>query len=400
MCTDHFIQSNIQNTLLHGEQFCAGPDQLFTGRVAVPFVRQLIQGIEHAAAQADILLMVKSELFRDRVGGPESDPPDVVRQAVGILLHDLYAFISIGLIDLRCMARGDVMPLQEEHDVLDFLLLDPALFDPFHTDFSDSRDLQQIVRRSLDHFQRILAEFLHDLFGVFWADSLHQPASQIFLYAVNGCRQSLLELLDRELPAVSGVHFPESAQIKNAPDMHIRHLADDRHEVLKVLCPALDDRVSVLGILIRDALDDAPQMFHALSPAFLSERLLNVRPRWRMGVSLRSLYYSSYGLSAPGGTGRIGRPAKSGSRFRFMGLLYVISPFLSRYGLPGQHSSAMQEISGDLSPLTNRWASGRLIKAYTQTHGNVQGSGLVLCPLTLTRIPRQVSRVRPEFVMI
>ena len=181
------------------------------------------------------------------------------------------------------MARGDVMPLQEEHDVLDFLLLDPALFDPFHTDFSDSRDLQQIVRRSLDHFQRILAEFLHDLFGVFWADPLHQPASQIFLYAVNGCRQGLLELLDRELPAVSGVHFPESAQIKNAPDMHIRHLADDRHEVLKVLCPALDDRVSVLGILIRDALDDAPQMFHALSPAFLSERLLNVRPRWRTG---------------------------------------------------------------------------------------------------------------------
>ena len=76
-------------------------------------------------------------------------------------------------------------------------------------------------------------------------------------------------------------------------------------------------------------------------------------------------------MSVSGGPEHTACPAKSISGFRFMGLLYVISPFLSRYALPSakqempeKSSPWQQETSREPSPLTNRRASGRLIKAY------------------------------------
>ena len=209
--------------------------------------------------------MVKSHLFRDRVRGPEADAPYVIRQTIGILLHDLNAFIAIGLKDFCRVAGADIMPLQEDHDIADLLLLLPALFDPFYTDAANPRYFQQLLRPLFDHVQGIFAELPDDLLGVFGPNPLDQAAAQIFFHAVDCGRQCLFKGLDRELPAVFGVHFPETAQGKHTAHMYIRHFPYDRDQLLKAFGPAFDDTIAVLWILISDPFDHAPQMFQFLS---------------------------------------------------------------------------------------------------------------------------------------
>ena len=125
-------------------------------------VRELIQGIEDPAAQAHIFLMVESHLFRNGIRRFEPDTPDIICQAIRIFLHYLDAVIPIGLVDLGRMAGRDIVTLQKEHDVLDLLLLLPALLDPLHADLPDAGHLQQAVRILLDHVQRIGTKLLHD----------------------------------------------------------------------------------------------------------------------------------------------------------------------------------------------------------------------------------------------
>ena len=208
--------------------------------------------------------MVKAHLFRDDIRRPETDAPDIIRKTVGILLYDPDAVISVGLVDPGGMAGRDVVALQEEHDVLDLLLLQPALFDPLHTHLADAGHLQQQIRILLDHVQRLRPELPYDAAGELRAHALDQTAAEILLNAVDRRRQRLLKSLHGKLAAVLAVDPPGTPEIQHASHMHIRHGAHYRHQILIALRPALDDRVAVFRILVSDAFHNAPQMFHLL----------------------------------------------------------------------------------------------------------------------------------------
>ena len=229
--------------------------------------RKLIQGVQNTAAQAHIFLMVKPHLFRDGICRLKSDTPDIVCQAVRVFLHHLDAVIPIGLIDLGCMAGRNIMTLQKEHDILDLLLLLPALLDPLYADFADPGHFQKTIRILLDHVQRIGSELFYDPSGKLRSDPFYKAASKVFFNAKYRSRQRLLERFHGELPAILRINPPIAAEIQNTSHVHIRHGADYRHQILITLCPALDDRVSIFRILVRDALNHTPQVFHdTLSP--------------------------------------------------------------------------------------------------------------------------------------
>ena len=239
-------------------------------------LREPVQGIKNAAPQADIFFLLKAHLLSDGIRGFKADSPDVIRKAVGVFLHDLYALVPIGLVDLGRVARADIMALEKEHDVLYLFLLLPAAFDPLHPQLPDAGDLDQPVGIFFDHVQCIRAELLHDPLCKFRADSLDKAAPEIFLDPVDGRRQCLLVGFHRKLPAVFCIHLPAAGQRQYAPDVYLRHGADDGHQILVTLCAALDDGIPVLLVLICNSLYDAAKALHSfLSFIFMADGVLS-----------------------------------------------------------------------------------------------------------------------------
>ena len=60
------------------------------------------------------------------------------------------------------MGSIHLMALQKEHDILDLLLLLPALLNPFYADLPYPFHRNEFIRRILNHIQRILSELLDD----------------------------------------------------------------------------------------------------------------------------------------------------------------------------------------------------------------------------------------------
>ena len=121
------------------------------------------------------------------------------------------------------MARGYVMALQEEHDVLDLLLLLPALFDPVHANTSDAGHIKQAVRIIFDDVQCISSKLPDDPPCEGRADPLDQAAPQIFFDPVDSRRKRLLKCLHEKLAPIPCIDLPGSAKVQYAPHMDIRH---------------------------------------------------------------------------------------------------------------------------------------------------------------------------------
>ena len=213
--------------------------------------------------------MAESHFFRDDIGGPKADPPDVIRQAIGVFLNDGNTLGAIGLEDLCRVAGAHVVPLQKEHDIFDLLLLLPALFHLVHTCLSDSGHTKQSVRVALDHLQRILAESLHDPAGKLGTDPPDQSAPQIFFYSVHCRGERLLEALSGKLPAVLCVDLPAAGQLQDTSHMYLGHGSDYRHQFPEALGPAPDHGITVHLIMVGNALDNAAQLFHRCQTSYI-----------------------------------------------------------------------------------------------------------------------------------
>ena len=159
------------------------------------------------------------------------------------------------------------MFLKKEHDVLDFPLLLPALFDLLDPGLSDSGHSHQPVGIRLDHLQGVPAELFHDPSSKLGTDPFDQAAPEIFFDSIYSGRQCLLKGFGRKLPAVFRVNLPGSFQDQDAAHMHLRHHAYHRHQIAEPLCPAFDHRVSVQFIMKCDAFNNTAQLFHSFPSA-------------------------------------------------------------------------------------------------------------------------------------
>ena len=209
--------------------------------------------------------MTESHFFGDRVRRPETDPPDIVGESVGILLYDGNALTAIGLEDLRRMAGAHIVALQKEHDIFDLLLFRPALFDLVDTGLSDPGHMKKSVGIILDHFQGIPAEGLHDPAGIFGSDPSDHSAAEVFFNPVDRSGKRLLKALNRKLAAVLCVDPPAAGQLQDTPDMDFRHQTDNCHQFAKSFGPAAYHGITVHFIMVGNALNNAAQFFHKYS---------------------------------------------------------------------------------------------------------------------------------------
>ena len=175
--------------------------------------------------------MVKAHLCGYCIRSPEAYSPDIIRQLIRIFLYHLNTVIPIGLIYLCGMASADIVSLQEEHDILDLLLLCPAFLYSLYPNFTYALHIDQEIRLMFDDLQGLLLKFIYDLFCEFRTDTLYKSAPEIFFYPVNRRGKSLFKGFHRKLPSVFLIDLPASSQRQNTSHMDIRHTSYHRHKV-------------------------------------------------------------------------------------------------------------------------------------------------------------------------
>ena len=154
-----------------------------------------MQGIENAAAQPHKAVLPDPHLFSDLVRCPETDPPDIVRQAVGVLPDNPDGVISVSLVYAGRMGRRHVMGLQEKHDIPDLFLGLPLGKNPGRPLFPDALNFAEAVRIGFDHFQRLVPESLDDPPGHLRPHPFDQAGTEVFLNPQRCGRERLFPFL-------------------------------------------------------------------------------------------------------------------------------------------------------------------------------------------------------------
>ncbi len=170
--------------------------------------------------------------LRDRVRGLEADAPDVRRQLVRTVLDHRDRRVTVLLVDPHRDRRGDADPLEEQHHLLDRLLLGPRGGDLRGAFRAEAGDLDQPARRLLDDLQRLQAEVVHDPLGEDRPDALDQAGSQVSADALHGRRQHRGVRDDLELPAVLRMRAPPAGQPQALPGLRAEQRADHGEQVV------------------------------------------------------------------------------------------------------------------------------------------------------------------------
>ena len=99
----HFDQCFLQDFSLDIQKRGSGIQHLGFGCIAMPRLRKLIERIEHPASETLIPLLPETHFGGNLIGCLKPNSPDIIRQPVRILCHNLYAVIPIGLVDFGGM---------------------------------------------------------------------------------------------------------------------------------------------------------------------------------------------------------------------------------------------------------------------------------------------------------
>ena len=178
-----------------------GQRRQFIGRqAAMTVVHRFGQRVGDTGTNTDHRRLFDAELHGDRVGGLESDAPDVSREPIGILGHDLDGVGAVSLVDPHGASGADRMAVQEDHDLANDLLLGPCVGDALGAHPANPGHFAQPVWFGLDDVEHLLAERLDHLPGVDGADAADHAGAEVFLDAVDrrrrrGAHEALLELL-------------------------------------------------------------------------------------------------------------------------------------------------------------------------------------------------------------
>ena len=259
----HGPQHRFQGPCFDFQHFGSGLQQLRFGCETVPVVRETVQHIQQAATQALWPSVVKAQFFRDRVGRVKADTPDIIGQPVGVLLHHTETVGAVGFKDSRRVSGADIMTLQKQHDIPDFLLFLPASCDSIHPQLPDAIHFQELFRILFNDVQGLRTELLHNAVCKLRADAFDQAAAQIFFNSVGRGGHGLFKDRQRELPAVLCIDTPVALQLKDAADMRFGHDADHSHQILKTPGAAAQDGIAVFLVPVGNAFDRAAQLLHA-----------------------------------------------------------------------------------------------------------------------------------------
>ena len=233
--------------------------ELLDRQAAMPIVHRLGERIGDAGTYADQRGLLDAELGRDLIGGAEADAADVASQAIRVLRDEPNGIGAIGLVDAHRARRADAVAVQEQHDLADDLLLGPAGDDPLRALRADAGHLAQAVGLLLDDVEHGFAEGAHELLRIDRPDAADHAGAEIFLDALDRRRCRRLEERGSELDAMRAVVDPAAARLDELAGRDHRGMAEDGDQI--ALAAGFDPQhaEAVLGVVERDALDQAGQ---------------------------------------------------------------------------------------------------------------------------------------------
>jgi hypothetical protein len=248
----------------------------------VAVVARLRQCVGQAGGDPFRAVLGDADAGGDRVGGLEPDAPHVRGQLIRVLRDGLDRLIAVLLVDLHRQRRGHADALQEDHDLLDRLLLGPGVLDPRAPLGAEAVDLDEPVRLVVDDVHDVDAEVIDHAFGHHGADALDHARAQVPPDALLRGGQHRRVGVDLELLAVLDVGGPAAAQPQGLADLGAEQRADRRDQFRRRAYRAAAgapvrrdprDRVAGLRVRERDPLEDP------LQDRYLARRLLRERGR-------------------------------------------------------------------------------------------------------------------------
>jgi len=193
--------------------------QLALGQVDVSLLRRLPQHMAQGGHGAVERVGGNAQLGRDLVGGLEADAAYIARQPVGRLAHHPHRLVAVLAVDAQAEGRGHVVRREEEHHLLNGLLLLPGGPDGPRAHRPDARRLLQPLGLLLNHRERLEAEVAHQPVGRDGAHTADQAGAEVLADAFDGGRQHDRVVLDLELAAVLRVRGPAPAQAQVLADV-------------------------------------------------------------------------------------------------------------------------------------------------------------------------------------
>ena len=149
---------------------CAAPPRQ-TLVTAMSVTGQLLQGVQHSSSRPVRAIAVDSQLRRQLIGGLETDSPNVVGQLIRILFNLGNGLMSVGAVDTDGSPGGNPMLRQEEHDLANLFLFQPALTDSLQSLLPDPFDVQQEIGPVFKDVQCLLVMDRDNSRRQFWANA-------------------------------------------------------------------------------------------------------------------------------------------------------------------------------------------------------------------------------------
>ena len=186
------------------------------------------------------------------------------------MAHDGDRGVAVFLVDPHRQRRRHPDALQEDHHLLDGLLLGPGGGDHRGALGAQPVDLGQPARLVVDDVHDVHAEMRDHPLGHHRADALDQPRAQVLLDARGRGGQHGGVGVHLELPPVPGVAGPPAGQPQELAHLRAEQ-RPDRRDQLRAASFGRDpgDRVPGLGIGERDPLQH-PVQYRAARPATIA----------------------------------------------------------------------------------------------------------------------------------
>ena len=239
-----------------------GPFDRARLRIAdMPFVAQFPQRIADGRPRTMRRIAVDPQLGSQLVRRLESDPANVVRQLVRIGLDPLNGFLSVGSVDPQGPAGADAVLAEEQHDLADFALFVPAAANSFQPFLSDAADMQQEVWAGVENLQRPFLVNAHDFGRQLRTDAADGAGRQVPLDPLGRRRRRGADIVGLELLAVLAIHRPNPGRGQVLAGGHRGHGAHDGDQIAAALDLDLEHRKPVLRVVVRDAFDQADELF-------------------------------------------------------------------------------------------------------------------------------------------
>ncbi len=202
----------------------------------------------------------------DAVGGAEAYAPDVLGKPVWVVPDHPDGLVAVSLVDLDREGGGHPVTLKEDHDVLDFALLGPSLFDALDAVAPEARNGQEALGLVREDVQDLGAERRHQLVRGARPHALDEAGAQVLLDSGDGGRHDRLVGGGLELCSELGMHRPRARAPQGLADVDRGHVSGDHDEILALAHFDLDHREPRLGAVVRDVLEDSFEFVHLLRP--------------------------------------------------------------------------------------------------------------------------------------